>query len=141
MHGTEKESVQLLADTLFVARSCAQGVGTLVNSPVTPLFWTVLAWVSAHVVAFAVDVGFVFFKADVIPCRCPTDSKFYVISGQHISKALAMEAADRRRKHEDVPEVMSFVMATVLYREWTDVVARGCAHSAQMRATMLGSVG
>ena len=43
------------------------------------------------------------------------DSKFIVITGQHVSKALQLEAEDRQRRHELVPDTMTRVNATIVY--------------------------
>ena len=52
------------------------------------------------------------------------DSKFVVISGQHVGKAVAMMAEDLRRMHAEVPDSLKYVKATVLAGTW-DLVNGG----------------
>ena len=37
-----------------------------------------------------------------------------MISGQHVSKALQLEAEDLRRRHEPVPDTLTHVNATIV---------------------------
>jgi hypothetical protein len=50
------------------------------------------------------------------PSVPPADTKFIVLSGQHISKALAQLAEERRAAHLEVPQAIGFVNAKVLTR-------------------------
>ena len=67
------------------------------------------------------------------------DSKFIVISGQHISKALQLEVADLRRQHREVPPTMEQVTATVVPRDRSPLQGENPKGSRRRRAQLRAS--
>ena len=55
-------------------------------------------------------------SGDPPPPPTVADSKFYVISGQHLSRAVLLKAEELRRAHLPVPPTLTHVTATVLPR-------------------------